>query len=123
MHLMLQQQAPADYVIATGETHSVREFVELAFETAGMPIHWDVERPRGPQDRRPEQQRVVGVSERGVVVRQSEKFFRPAEVDVLVGDPGKAERELGWKPAVRFRELVRIMVESDLRSVGQGLPG
>jgi GDPmannose 4,6-dehydratase len=123
MHLMLQQERPGDYVIATGETHSVREFAELAFEAAGMPIRWEVEKPQGPDDRRPESQRTVGTNERGVVLRQSEKFFRPAEVDVLVGDPTKAKRELGWEPRVKFQELVRIMVEADLRAVGESLPG
>ncbi len=122
MHLMLQGERADDYVVATGETHSVRELAELAFEAAGMPVRWDVERPRSPGDTRPEAQRVVGVSESGVVVRQSEKFFRPAEVDLLVGDAGRAHRELGWRPAVKFHELVRIMVEADLRAIGERLP-
>ncbi len=122
MHGMLQRERADDYVIATGETHSVRELAELAFEAAGMPIRWDVARPRSRDDTRPEAQRVVGVNERGVVVRQSEKFFRPAEVDLLVGDAGRAHRELDWRPAVKFHELVRIMVEADLRFVVERLP-
>lgn len=122
MHLMLQQPEPDDYVLATGETHTVREFAELAFAAAGMPIHWEIE-PARPGDARPDAMREVGVSEdRGIVVRVSEKFFRPAEVDVLVGDPSKARAKLGWMPTVHLRELARLMVEADLRSVAQGLP-
>ncbi|HAW10222.1 MAG TPA: GDP-mannose 4,6-dehydratase, partial [Chloroflexi bacterium] len=91
MHLMLQQDQADDYVIATGETHSVREFLELAFGHAGL--RW--------QDH--------------VVV--DERFLRPADVAVLVGDAGKARRVLGWEPTVSFPELVAMMVESDLRAV------
>ena len=89
MWLMLQQDQPDDYVIATGETHSVEEFLELTFEQLGM------------GDWRPH-------------VRQDPKFFRPAEVDLLIGDPTKARERLGWKPEVGFRELVAMMVEHDL---------
>jgi GDPmannose 4,6-dehydratase len=89
MWLMLQQDQPDDYVIATGETHSVEEFLELTFEQLGM------------GDWRP-------------YVRQDPKFFRPAEVDLLIGDPTKARERLGWKPEVGFRELVAMMVEHDL---------
>jgi GDPmannose 4,6-dehydratase len=92
MWRMLQQEQPDDYVVATGETHSVREFLEEAFSYLGL--HW--------QDH--------------VVV--DPKYFRPAEVDVLLGDPTKARRVLGWQPKVSFRELVRIMVDADM--AGQG---
>jgi GDPmannose 4,6-dehydratase len=92
MWLMLQQEQPDDFVVATGETHSVREFLEEAFSYLGL--HW--------QDH--------------VVV--DPKYFRPAEVDVLLGDPSKARRVLGWQPKVSFRKLVRIMVDADM--VGQG---
>jgi len=88
MHLMLQQDQPDDFVIATGETHTVREFCRLAFETAGLNY------------------------EDHVVV--DPRFFRPAEVHVLMGDASKAEEKLGWKSSVRFEELVRTMVEHDL---------
>lgn len=88
MWLMLQQDAPDDYVIATGETHSVQEFVEEAFGYVDM--DW--------------QEFVV----------QDPKFYRPAEVDLLVGDPAKAGQQLGWEPTVSFRELVRLMVQADL---------
>jgi GDPmannose 4,6-dehydratase len=89
MWLMLQQSEPDDYVVATGETRSVRELVELAFRVAGID-DW----------------------ERYVTVDQS--YFRPAEVDLLVGDPSKAKRVLGWEPTVTFEGLVTMMVEHDL---------
>ena len=89
MWLMLQQDEPDDYVIATGETHSVQEFVEEAFSYAGL--DW-----------------------REYVV-QDPKFYRPAEVDLLVGDASKAGRKLGWEPTIDFRTLVRLMVDTDLK--------
>jgi GDPmannose 4,6-dehydratase len=88
MWLMLQQETPDDYVIGTGETHSVREFLELAFGHAGL--DWRE------------------------YVREDPRYFRPAEVDLLLADPSKAKRALGWAPRVGFRELVRRMVDSDL---------
>jgi GDPmannose 4,6-dehydratase len=91
MHLMLQQDEPDDYVIATGETHTVREFCELAFEQVGLDYR------------------------RYVVV--DERFYRPAEVEILVGDASKARRELGWAPQYDFRELVVEMVRSDLEQL------
>ena len=94
MWLMLQQPKPDDYVIATGETHSVREFLEEAFGYLGM--DW--------KD----------------FVKVDAKYFRPAEVDLLLGDPTKARTVLGWKPRVSFRELVRLMVDADL--AGGGVP-
>jgi GDPmannose 4,6-dehydratase len=92
MHLMTQQKEPDDYVIATGETHSVEEFVDLAFEVAGIPDG---------------KERYVKIDK---------EFQRPAEVDLLVGDPTKARKVLGWSPKVHFEELVRRMVEFDLHS-------
>jgi GDPmannose 4,6-dehydratase len=89
MWLMLQQDHGDDYVVATGETHSIREFVDLAF-------------------------RHVGIDDWERFVRQDEKFIRPAEVDVLVGDPTKAREVLGWKPTVDFPGLVAMMVDADL---------
>jgi GDPmannose 4,6-dehydratase len=91
MWMMLQQDEPDDYVIATGETHSVREFVELAFGH-------------------------VGLDYRQYVV-QDERFMRPAEVDLLVGDPSRAREKLGWEPVVTFEELVRTMVDADLKAL------
>ncbi len=95
MWLMLQQAEPDDYVIATGESHSVREFLELAFGHVGL--NW----------------------KDYVVV--DPKFLRPAEVDFLMGDPSKAKRKLGWKPEVTFEGLVRMMVDSDLERVKRSL--
>ncbi len=91
MWMMLQQDEPDDYVVAMGETHSVQEFVELAFGHAGL--DW----------------------KKYVVI--DPKFMRPAEVDLLVGDPGKAKEKLGWKPKVSFPELVKMMVDSDIKGV------
>ena len=97
MWLMLQQEIPDDYVIATGETHSVQEFVDLAFKAA------DLE------------------GQAGKYVKRDERFVRPSEVDVLVGDASKAHEKLGWKPKVSFEELVRRMVESDLKAEAKKL--
>ena len=96
MWLMLQQEAPEDYVIATGETHSVRELVDVAFERVGLD---------------PEQ-----------YVRIDPKFLRPAEVEQLVGDPAKAREKLGWEPRTGFRELVELMVDADLALLASGVP-
>jgi GDPmannose 4,6-dehydratase len=95
MWLMLQQDSPDDYVVATGETHSVREFCEIAFASVGLDY----------QDH----------------VTQDERFMRPAEVDLLVGDPSKAEKVLGWKPKTSFGELVSMMVDADVKLVGDNL--
>ena len=105
MWLMLQQEKPQDYVIATGEQHSVREFAELACRRAGINIHWE---GKGLDEK--------GVDENGrVIIRVSEKFFRPAEVETLLGDPSKAHKELGWKPDHDFKDLVNMMVDADLK--------
>ena len=88
MWLMLQQEQPDDYVIATGETHSVREFLDEAFGYLELDWH--------------------------LYVKIDPKYFRPAEVDILLGDPSKARRVLGWSPRVKFKQLVRLMVDSDL---------
>jgi GDPmannose 4,6-dehydratase len=93
MWRMLQQERPGDYVVATGETHSVREFCEEAFSHVGL--DWRE------------------------YVKVDEKYFRPAEVDVLLGDATKARRTLGWEPKVTFRELARLMVEADLEAEGR----
>ncbi len=92
MWLMLQQKAPDDFVIATGESHSVREFIELAFEHVGL--DWKKH------------------------VRQSPEYMRPTEVPHLLGDASKARRKLGWKPRTTFKELVRLMVDAELEAVG-----
>lgn len=108
MWMMLQQNKPEDYVIATGETHTVRELTELAFKYVGIDIQWQGE----------------GVDEKGYdkktgkcLVEVDPKYFRPAEVDILIGDPSKAKRELGWEPKVTFEGLVKLMVEHDLQEI------
>jgi len=110
MWRMLQQPTADDYVLATGETHAVREFVELAFGHVGRKIVW----------------RGKGVDERGIdaqsgaeLVRVDPTYFRPTEVDLLVGDPAKARAKLGWRHSVSFPELVREMVESDVRALAE----
>jgi GDPmannose 4,6-dehydratase len=107
MWLMLQQDKPDDYVLATGVTHTVREFVELAFEAAGHSITWS---GSGVDE--------IGTDETGrVVLRVNPKFYRPAEVDLLVGNPTKARTVLGWIPRVSFPNLVSRMVKSDQEKV------
>jgi GDPmannose 4,6-dehydratase len=105
MWLMLQQDEPDDYVVATGETHSVREFTELAFKEAGIYVEWEG----------------GGVNEKGrdvdsgrILVEVDPAFYRPTEVDLLIGDSSKAREKLGWKTKVSFEELVKMMVKSDL---------
>lgn len=117
MHLMLQQDRPDDYVVATGEAHTVREFAELAFEAAGLTIEWSVEPPKDSTDQRSVGERQIGVSRQDgrTLIKVSTKFFRPAEVDLLIGDSAKARQALGWQPSVSFPELVGMMTENDLR--------
>jgi GDPmannose 4,6-dehydratase len=93
MWLMLQQDEPGDYVIATGETHSVREVCQIAFEHVGL--QWEDH------------------------VLVDEQFFRPAEVDLLIGDPAKARAKLGWKPEIGFEALIRMMVQADLAALSK----
>jgi GDPmannose 4,6-dehydratase len=107
MWMMLQADRPDDYVIATGESHSVREFCEMAFDLAGLPIEW-----RGTDLEE------VGVDAKGrTLVRIDPRYFRPAEVDLMQGDASYAREKLGWKPTVSFAELVRLMVEADIAEV------
>lgn len=109
MWLMLQHDTPEDFVIATGEAHSVREFATLAFDAVGIPLRWEGE----------------GLQEKGictqtgkVLVEVDPKYFRPAEVEQLLGDPSKAKKVLGWNPRqTSFEELVRLMVQSDMEGV------
>ncbi len=106
MWLMLQQSEPDDYVIATGQTHTVREFCELAFRRAGIDVEW----------------RGSGLDEQGydsasgkIVVEVDPRYLRPTEVDLLLGDPAKAASRLGWKPSTTFKELVDMMADADMR--------
>ena len=96
MHKILQADAPDDFVLATGETHSVREFVEEAF------THVDLDWKE--------------------YVKHDQRYERPAEVDLLIGDSSKAKKFLGWEPKVRFKELVRVMVEADMELLSRETP-
>jgi GDPmannose 4,6-dehydratase len=105
--LMLQQDTPEDYVIATGKQHSVRDFIELAAQEAGIAVRWDG----------------IGVDEKGYnaangkcIVEVDPRYFRPTEVETLLGDPSKARRQLGWSPTTSFAQLVAEMMQEDLKS-------
>ncbi len=119
---MLQQDKPDDYAIGTGESHSVKEFVEQGFEYAGIELEWKGE----------------GINEKGVIrslksslnlregdvlVEIDPHYFRPTEVDFLLADTSKAKEKLGWEPKVTFRELVKIMVDADMELAGLEPPG
>jgi GDPmannose 4,6-dehydratase len=112
MWLMLQQDQPDDYVIATGECHEVREFVNLAFDAADMELAW-----QGAGENEKAYDRKTGK----LLVEVNPEFFRPAEVELLLGCPEKAERVLGWKREVSFEELVRRMVQNDIKLVSKCL--
>jgi GDPmannose 4,6-dehydratase len=110
MWMMLQQPKADDFVVATGETHTVREFIERAARIAGYELAWEGK----------------GVHEKGrdvrsgkVIIEVDPHFFRPAEVDLLLGDPAKAKKQLGWQPRVRFAELVEIMMNADLKLIAE----
>jgi GDP-D-mannose dehydratase len=108
MWLMLQQDEPKDYIIATGETHTVREFVELAFNEVDIEIEWEGK----------------GINEIGrnkgngkIIVELDPRYFRPAEVEILMGDASKAKNELGWIPKTSLQELISEMVHFDLSQI------
>jgi GDPmannose 4,6-dehydratase len=110
MWRILQQPEPDDYVLATGDSHSVREFVELAFAQIGVRIVW----------------KGKGIDEKGldattgrVLVKVDPRYFRPTEVDLLIGDPSKAREKLGWQHKVSFEELVAEMVAADLSAIAR----
>ena len=109
MWLMLQNNLPEDFVIATGECHSVRDFIEETADQLGLEISWDGK----------------GVNEKGydktgkTIVAINEEFFRPVEVSCLVGDASKARKELGWEPKTKFKDLIRMMVEEDLKELSK----
>ncbi|HOJ04245.1 MAG TPA: GDP-mannose 4,6-dehydratase [Bacteroidota bacterium] len=107
MWRMLQQDSPDDYVVATGETHTVREFTDITFRELGIELHWEGEA---------ENEKGIDMQGR-VLVEVSPRYYRPTEVELLIGDPSKARRQLGWEPQVKFEELVRIMVAADLEKV------
>ena len=110
MWLMLQQDKPDDFVLATNETHTVREFVEAAFAELGVKIRWEGS----------------GVNEKGydaengrLLVDVNPEFYRPAEVEFLWGNCAKAEKELGWKRKVDFKKLVAMMMDADMRQIAK----
>ncbi len=108
MWRILQHPQPGDYVMATGEKHTVREFVDRSFAELGMPLEWKGEA---------ENEKGVAASTGEVVVEVDPRYYRPTEVELLIGDSTKAHTELGWMPKTHFRELVRIMVQADLEKV------
>jgi GDPmannose 4,6-dehydratase len=104
MWLMLQQPDPDDFVIATGDTHSVREFVEVAFKELGLEIAWE-----GAKELEVGRDRATGKT----LIKIDPIYYRPTEVDILMGNPAKAKAKLGWEPKIKFDELARIMVQAD----------
>lgn len=113
MWRMLQQEKPDDYLLATGETHSVREFVEEAAKHAGMDIEWQGS----------------GLEEKGIdrntgktIIEIDPRYFRPAEVDLLIGDPKKSREKMGWEPKIKFKDLAGSMMEHDLKNINKIFP-
>ncbi len=111
MWLMLQKEKPDDYVLATNETHSVREFVELAFKQVDIEVEWEGK----------------GIEEKGYdrntgkcLVEINPRYFRPTEVDILIGDYAKAKKVLGWEPKTKFEDIIKIMVASDFDAISKG---
>lgn len=105
MWMMLQQEKPDDFVVATGEAHSVREFVQMAFDVIGRKITWS---GTGTDE--------IGTDQNGnVVVRVDPSYFRPTEVELLLGDPTKARQKLGWETKISLKEMCKEMVEADLK--------
>ena len=105
---MLQQEEARDYVLATNETHTVREFVELAFAEVGIAIEW-----KGTGEEEKGYDKETG----RLLVEVDPQYFRPAEVDLLWGNPSKAEQELGWERQVSFQKLVEMMVDEDMKTI------
>ncbi len=114
MWQMLQQKDADDYVLATGRTHTVREFVTLAAEAMDIKLHFESEG---------EEEKAVDADSGKVVVQVNSQFFRPAEVDLLIGDASKAKEKLGWEPKTSFTELVQMMAETDLKRAQDGTLG
>lgn len=109
MWRMLQQKKPDDFVLATGETHSVREFIEEACKVAKIDLAW-----KGKKEKE------VGIDKKTkkIIIRIDPRYYRPAEVDILLGDPSKAKKLLKWTPKTKFKELVKIMMEADMKKEG-----
>jgi len=111
MWLMMQQEKPDDYVVATGETHSVREFVEKAFKRGGFSIRWEG---------KAESETGIDETTGKILIRVDPKYYRPTEVDLLLGDPTKAKNVLKWEHKTTFDELVEEMVDSDIKALDEG---
>jgi GDPmannose 4,6-dehydratase len=109
---MLQQDEADDYVAATGEKHTVREFIEKSFAMVDMPIKWEG---------KDEKEKGINTKTGKVVIEVDPKYFRPTEVELLIGNPAKAKKKLGWEPKVKFNELVKIMTEADFDAAKKGL--
>ncbi|TGK07448.1 GDP-mannose 4,6-dehydratase [Leptospira semungkisensis] len=109
MWMMLQQDQPDDYVVATNETHTVREFIEESFRHLDIQVEW-----KGTGD----QEKGYDKKNGKLLIEVDPSFYRPTEVDLLIGDPAKAKAKLGWEPKVKFKELVEIMIKADCKSVG-----
>lgn len=105
MWRMLQHEKPDDYVLATNETHTVREFIEVASKQLGFDLQWEG---------KDESEKGIDANTGKTIIEIDPAYYRPAEVDLLIGDYSKAKKELGWEPKVRFKELVEMMVEADL---------
>jgi GDPmannose 4,6-dehydratase len=108
MWRMLQQPQADDYLLATGETHTVREFTELAFRHLGVELEWTG---------KAEKEKGLSKRDGTVLVEVDPRYYRPTEVELLIGNPAKAERELGWKAKTTFQDLVRVMVTADFEKV------
>jgi len=115
MWLMMQEKEPHDYVIATSETHLVREFLEKAFEHAGIPVK--------SNGKKGLEEEYVRTDTNKTVLKIDPKYFRPTEVDVLLGDYGKAKKALGWSPKIKFDELIKEMVDHDIKALRKKLYG
>jgi GDPmannose 4,6-dehydratase len=122
MWRILQQEGPGDFVLATGESHSVREFCELAFQEAGIELEW---RGSGTSEEGVVKSTSFRASDQGNKVPQpgdkimaiDPRYFRPTEVGYLLGDASKARQELGWEPTVTFKQLVKVMVKADIQDL------
>ena len=108
MWLMLQQKKPDDYVIATGRTHSVKEFINLTLKCLNFKYKWV---GKGMNEK------VVNINDGKTIIKIDKEFFRPAEVDLLIGNPGKAKRKLNWKPNTSLKQLVKLMVDYDVSQI------
>jgi GDPmannose 4,6-dehydratase len=108
--LMLNEEKPKDYLLASGETHTVREFVEKAFEAAEIETHWH-------EEDNPINTKLIHTKTGSILLNINKDFYRPAEVELLLGDPSEAQKDLHWEKSVDFTTLVRRMVEHDIKEI------